>query len=177
MIFISERGAYMFREMRRKNQVLSLEENILILNRGTSGVLAVSGDDDYPYAVPLSYVYYDNKIFFHCAKAGHKLDAIVRNEKVSFCIIDKDEIIQNTYTSHFRSVIAFGKARILEEEFEKRAAIEILTAKYSPDMGKTHQLHTIDSGFNNLCMIELTIDHLSGKEAIELVKQKLAETQ
>ena len=167
----------MFREMRRKNQVLSLKENIQILDRGTSGVLAVSGDDDYPYAVPLSYVYYDNKIFFHCGKAGHKLDAIAKNEKVSFCVIDKDEIIQNTYTSHFRSVIAFGKARILEEEGEKRAAIEILTEKYSPDMGKTHQLQTIDGGFNNLCMIELTIDHLSGKEAMELAKRKLTENQ
>ena len=52
----------MFREMRRKKQALSNEENLAILMRGTSGVMAVSGDDDYPYAVPLSYVYHDSKI-------------------------------------------------------------------------------------------------------------------
>lgn len=100
----------MFREMRRKKQVLSLEENIAVLNRGTSGVLAVSGDDGYPYAVPLSYVYHDNTLFFHCAKTGHKLDAIARNEKVSFCVIDKDDVVSAEYTSYFRSVIVFGRA-------------------------------------------------------------------
>ena len=162
----------MFREMRRKRQVLSLEENIQVLNRGTSGVLAVSGDDDYPYAVPLSYVYHDNKIFFHCAKTGHKLDAILRNEKVSFCVIDKDEVIQNEYTSYFCSVIAFGKARILEDDSEKRKSIEILTARYSPDIEKSQQMQAIDKEYNILCMIELTIDHMSGKKAKELVKRE-----
>ena len=73
----------MFREMRRKRQALSREEISLILYRGTSGVLALSGDDNYPYAVPISYVYDGEKIFFHCAKSGHKLDAIQQNEKVS----------------------------------------------------------------------------------------------
>lgn len=162
----------MFREMRRKKQVLSLEENIQVLNRGTSGVLAVSGDDDYPYAVPLSYVYHDNKIFFHCAKAGHKLDSIIRNEKVSFCVIDKDQIVQEKYTSYFRSVIVFGKARILEDDVEKRNALEILTAKYSPDQEKSHQLQAIEKEYKIVCMIELTIEHMSGKEATELVKAR-----
>ena len=54
----------MFRKMRRNKQLLSAEETIDILTKGTSGVLAVQGDDDYPYAVPLSYIYYDNKIYF-----------------------------------------------------------------------------------------------------------------
>ena len=159
----------MFREMRRKKQVLSPEECVQVFNRGTSGVLAVSGDDDYPYAVPLSYVYYDNKIFFHCAKTGHKLNAIARNAKVSFCVIDKDQIVQDEYTSYFRSVIVFGKARILENEAEERSALEILTAKYSPDQEETHRLQIIEKEFNAVYMIELSIEHISGKEAIELV--------
>lgn len=167
----------MFREMRRKKQVLTLEENIQILNRGTSGVLAVSGDDDYPYAVPLSYVYHDNKIFFHCAKTGHKLDAIARNEKVSFCVIDKDQIVQEEYTSYFRSVIAFGKARILENEAEKRKALEILTARYSPDQEEVHRMQAIENEFNIVCLIELTIDHMSGKEAMEFIKKKNIQTK
>lgn len=162
----------MFRELRRKKQVLTLEENIQILNRGTSGVLAVSGDDDYPYAVPLSYVYHDNKIYFHCAKTGHKMDAIARNEKVSFCVIDKDQIVQEEYTSYFRSVIVFGRARVLENEEEKRNAIEILAAKYSPDQEEVHRMRAIDNEYNIVRMIELSIDHISGKEAIELVKEK-----
>ena len=71
----------MFREMRRKKQALPAEEVSAILHRGTSGVLALSGDDDYPYAVPISYVFDGAKLYFHCAKDGHKLDAIQRSSK------------------------------------------------------------------------------------------------
>ena len=116
----------MFREMRRKKQLLTPEERAAVLHRGTSGVLALAGDDGYPYAVPMSYVYDGAKLYFHCAKSGHKLDAIRRNCKASFCVIDQDQIVPEEYTSHFRSVIVFGTMRILEDDGEKRAAIEAL---------------------------------------------------
>ena len=161
----------MFRNMRRSKQVLSQEDSIAVLEKATSGVLAVSGDDDYPYAVPVSFVYADGKIFFHCAKSGHKLEAIARNSKVSFCVIDEDKIVPEEYTTYFRSVIAFGKARILEEEAEKRSAIEKLAAKYTPD-DEAGRLAEIDKEFKALCMVEIAIEHLSGKEAIEFVKAK-----
>ena len=161
----------MFREMRRRKQLLSKEECEAVLNRGTSGVLAVDGDEGYPYAVPLSYVYENSKLYFHCAKQGHKLDAIKRNEKVSFCVIDDDNIVPEEYTTYFRSVIVFGKARILEDEGEKRKAMEILAAKYSPDH-EEGRMKEIDREFNLLKMIELTVEHMSGKEAIEYVKEK-----
>ena len=87
----------MFREMRRKKQLLSKAETIEILQSCTSGVLAVTGDNDYPYAVPLSFAYKDGKLFFHFAKAGHKLDSIIKNNKVSFCVIKTDNVIQKTF--------------------------------------------------------------------------------
>lgn len=161
----------MFREMRRKNQILSSEDTIAVLKKGTSGVLAVHGDDDYPYAVPLSYVYHDSKIYFHCAKTGHKIDGISRNSKVSFCVIDQDQIVPEEYTTYFRSVIAFGKARILEDEAEKRAALEKLAERYSPEQ-EQGRLQEIDKLFKQVCLVELAIDHLTGKEAIELVRKK-----
>lgn len=161
----------MFREMRRKNQLLSKEESLDVLDRGTSGVLAVAGDDDYPYAVPMSYVYHDNKLYFHCAKTGHKLDAIARSEKVSFCVIDKDEVVPGEYTTYFRSVIAFGKARILEDAEEKRQALGLLAARYSPGHEQGRQ-QEIEKSFPHVCMVELAIDHMTGKEAIELVRMK-----
>lgn len=161
----------MFREMRRKNQALSVEESVAVLNHGTSGVLAVSGDYEYPYAVPLSYVYHDHKIFFHCAQTGHKLDAIARNEKVSFCVIDQDHVMPQEYTTYFRSVIVFGKARILDDENEKHRALEILGAKYSPDY-EQGRLQEIDKQLKRVCVVELAIEHMTGKEAIELVNKK-----
>lgn len=78
----------MFREMRRKRQLLSTKESVAILERMTNGTLALHGDDGYPYAVPVSYVYADGKIYFHSAMKGHKVDAISRNDKISFCVVE-----------------------------------------------------------------------------------------
>lgn len=159
----------MFREMRRKNQLLSNEESVKILRRATSGVLAVSGDDGYPYAVPLSFVYADGKILFHCAKSGHKLDAVRNYPKASFCVIDKDDVVKEEYTTYFKSVIAFGKIRVMDKD-ETRAAVEILAKKYYPDDSAERRGHMIDAEQAALCMLEMTIEHMTGKAAKELIK-------
>jgi len=163
----------MFREMRRKRQALSTETMAAVLHKGTSGVLALSGDDDYPYAVPISYVYDGNKIYFHCAKSGHKLDAIQRNAKASFCVVDQDQIVPEEYTTYFRSVIVFGQIRVLTDDNEKRASIEKLAVKYAPMDTETGRRDAIEREWKPLCMLEMNIEHMTGKEAIELAKRKL----
>lgn len=165
----------MFREMRRKGQLLSNPESIDILANGTAGVLALSGDDDYPYAVPISYVYDDSRIYFHSARTGHKIDAIRKCSKASFCVIDQDNIIPEKYTTYFRSVIAFGKVRILDDETEIRKAIEKLAVKYYPEDSEANRNQAIVREWNSLCMIEFSIEHMTGKEAVELAKKKGAE--
>lgn len=162
----------MFRPMRREKQLLSLEETAAVLDRGTSGVLAVSGDDGYPYAVPISYVYDGDKLYFHCARSGHKLDAIRRNEKASFCVIDQDQIIPEEYTTYFRSAIVFGRIRILEETEEKWAAVEKLAVKYAPNSTADGREQAIRREWAPLCVLEMTVDHMTGKQAIELVRAK-----
>ena len=160
----------MFREMRRKRQLLSKSDCDAALTRGTSGVLALSGDGGYPYAVPLSYVYHSGKLYFHSAKSGHKLDAIRANPKASFCVINQDQVVPAEYTTYFRSVIAFGTVRVLEDEAEKREAVEALALRYAPDDSAEHRRAMIEREWDRLCMLEFSIDHLSGKEAIELVR-------
>ena len=162
----------MFPAMRRKKQLLSQEETAAVLARGSSGVLALAGENGYPYAVPLSYVYDGGRLYFHCARSGHKLDAIRRCEKASFCVIDQDQIVPEEYTSYFRSVIAFGRARILEDEGEKRAAIEKLALKYAPDSTVEDRKQVIQKEWEPLCMLEMELDHVTGKEAIELVQDR-----
>ena len=161
----------MFRAMRRKRQQLSRAEAEAILERGTSGVLAVAGDDGYPYAVPLSYVYQDGKLWFHCAKSGHKLDAIRREEKASFCVIDQDQVMPEEYTTYFRSVIAFGRIRVLEDDGEKRAAIDALARRYFPGDTAEHRQAYIDREWAGVALLELTVEHLSGMQATELVQK------
>lgn len=161
----------MFREMRRKRQQLSTEECIAILEKMTSGVLALNEEGGYPYAVPLSYVYSDNKIYFHSAIKGHKIELLEKNENVSFCVIFQDHIVPEEFTTYFQSVIVFGKARILSDEKEKMSALWKLGEKYSS--GNAEALSAeISKGKNHLLIIEIAIEHMTGKESIELVRAK-----
>lgn len=165
-----------FREMRRKNQALSPQAVTEILQNETVGVLALAGDDDYPYTVPMNYVYDGEKLFFHSAKSGHKIDAIQRSAKASFCVIAKDQIVPEEYTTYFRSVIVFGQIRCLDEDVEKRTAIDLLARKYAPDDTTANREQAIARDWAPLCVLVMTIDHASGKEAIELVRTKEART-
>ena len=122
-----------FREMRRKRQQLPEEENIKILKKATAGTLALHGDGGYPYAVPISYVYHEGKLYFHSALAGHKVDAIRSCDKASFCVIEQDDVLPKKYTTFFRSVIAFGRIHIIEDEQDKLEAALLLGNRYNPN--------------------------------------------
>lgn len=158
----------MFREMRRINQLLDPKEVTAVLGRCTNGVLACHGDAGYPYAVPLNFVYHNEKLYFHCAKAGHKLDAIIKEPKVSFAVIDEDTIVSSEYTSYFRSVIAFGKARIVEGD-EWFDAFKALVEKYSGDQPEAAKISEIEA-CKRSHIIAIDIEHMTGKQAKELVK-------
>lgn len=157
----------MFRDMRRKKQELSQETAAAVLSEATSGVLALAGDEGYPYAVPLSHVYANGKLYFHSAKTGHKIDAIKGCEKASFCVIQQDQVMPEKFTTYFRSVIAFGHIRILEGH-EARAALEKLAERFSPNIPQKEREAAIEKSIGSCCMLELTIEHLTGKEAKEL---------
>jgi hypothetical protein len=157
----------MFREMRRKRQQMSDEEARELLKNGKYLVLAVSGDDGYPYSVPLSYFYEDNAVYFHCARSGHKLDAIKANPKVSFCVVGDSQIVENKVTVFFSSVIAFGKAEILEggEKFAACRKLGDVLCPHRPDKVQ----EDMDNNFSKVEMVKINIEHLTGKKAIELL--------
>lgn len=159
-----------FRPMRRNRQQLSREDCERILGRCTSGVLALAGDGGYPYAVPLSYVYADGTIIFHSAVQGHKVDAIKRDSRCSFCVIEQDEVKPAEFTTYFRNVIAFGRIRILEDADEKVQALRLLGRRYSPGDEPGLQ-HEIDKSLDHVLMLRLDIEHLTGKQAIELTSR------
>ena len=159
----------MFREMRRNKQALTAEEIAEILKRNTSGVLAVNGDGGYPYAVPLSYVYLDSKLYFHCAGTGHKLESILKDGKVSFCVIDQDQVVGEEYTTYFRSVVAFGQARVLEGAEKLRPLVELCEKYYPGHLEQTRQ--KAEHALKNVSIVEVTIEHMTGKTAMELVKK------
>lgn len=162
----------MFHKMRRNVQQLSQEESEAVLLRGTAGVLALAGDKAFPYAVPISYIYDGEHIYFHSATEGHKIDAIERNPNASFAVIDQDEVIPEKYTTAFRSVIVFGSIRIIGDDTEKRAAVRKLALKYAPDNTEQQHAAEIDGAWSRFCMLEMSIAHMTGKQAIELVAKR-----
>ena len=160
-----------FKAMRRKRQQLSEEETILLLRQATSGVLSVLDEDGYPYGVPLSHVYHDGKLYFHSALSGHKIDAIRHCDKASFTVICQDEVHPETFTTHFRSVDCLGRIHIIDNENDKLAALRLLGERYCPNNEEGLDAE-IEKYFNRLEMMAFGIEHITGKECIELTKAR-----
>ena len=152
----------MFREMRRKDKMKTYEEAVQILGECTNGVLSVIGDDGYPYGVPVSYIYHDGKIYFHCAGEGHKLDAIKADSRVSFTVVGADEIAPEKFTTMYKSVIAFGKASIIDTDEEKMAALNLIREKYSGNFPKEGAAY-IEKFWDKTTVVVIEIEHMTGK--------------
>lgn len=155
----------MFRKMRRHKQELSAEECINILTNEPRGVLALLGDDDYPYSLPMSHVYADGKIYFHGAKTGHKKDAVEKHPKASYCVMDKGVKNDGEWWYTFKSVIVFGKIRIITENDEKIEKLRYLGNKFFPTEEDTEK--EIKRLLDKTEVFELTIEHMSGKTVVE----------
>ena len=154
----------MFRKMRRHRQQLSKEECVDILTNQPRGVLAVLGDDEYPYTVPMSHVYVDDKIYFHGAKKGHKNDAVKTHPKVSYCVMDDGVKNEGEWWYTFKSVVVFGKIRTLSDD-EKIDKLTYLGNKFFPTPEETKA--EIDRLLDKTEVFEITIDHMSGKIVVE----------
>ena len=160
----------MFREMRREKQGLSREDSERILAESSWGTLAVLGDDGYPYAVPINHVYYDGAVYFHCAQQGHKLDAILACDKVSYSVVEFDASLSQEYASAYRSVVIFGRAHIVEDEAEKIASLRAIGMKRHPERERSDE-EVAKSGAH-LHMVRIDIEHMSGKQSRELAERK-----
>lgn len=151
--------------MRRSKQELTREECIDILTNQPRGVLALLGDYDYPYALPMSHVYVDGKIYFHGAMKGHKHDAVKKYDKVSYCVMDEGVKNDDGWSYTFRSVIVFGRIRILTDENEKIDKLTHLGDKFFPSHEDT--VDEISRLLHKTEVFEITIEHMSGKTVEE----------
>ncbi|MCR5452541.1 MAG: pyridoxamine 5'-phosphate oxidase family protein [Lachnospiraceae bacterium] len=159
-----------FRKMRRFKQEMPKEVCERILREREAGVLAVLGDDGYPYTVPLNYAYVDGKILFHGAKDGHKVDALRACDKASFCVIDADDVVAERMLTHFRSVIAFGRVRIIDSGDEMKDIARKIGLRFYPNEEAVEK--EIAREVRSLACFEMTIEHLSGKEDMDLIRQR-----
>lgn len=151
----------MFRKMRRFKQQLSDEKCIEILKNEPRGVLALHGENGYPYALPLDHLYYGGRLYFHCASEGHKIDAINADPKASFCVTDKGFKKENEWALNISSVIVFGKISFITDADKKENILRMLGNKYNPDPEDVER--EIKKYLDKVCILEMSIDHMTGK--------------
>lgn len=153
----------MFREMKRIKQQLTSLECIELLKKEPRGVLSVHGDDGYPYGLPMDFYFEENRnrIYFHCAVTGHKMDAISRDDKVSFCVYDNGFRKDGDWALTIKSVIIFGKLHILDDTSLRRQKLREIGLKYYPTEEAVDDI--ITRAGNNVQILELIIEHISGK--------------
>ena len=153
----------MFREMLRKKQQLSDEKCIEILKQEPRGVLSVIGDDDYPYGMPLNHFYCesDGKLYFHSGKKGHKIDAMTRRDKASFCVYDQGFRREGEWALNIRSVIVFGRIEIITDPEKICEIARLLSYKFTDD--EKYIEDEIKKSGSRTFMFALVPEHITGK--------------
>ena len=157
----------MFRNVTRVKQQLSREDCIRLLQQQPRGVLSLIGDDGYPYGLPIDHWYNpdDGQIYFHSGKQGHKIDAIRRDPKVSFCVYEKGVPDEEGWFLYVRSVVIFGRMRVIEDREETLLRVRRLGLKYYPDAQSVEA--EIDKDGHRVTCLELTPEHMTGKRVHE----------
>ncbi len=153
----------MFRPMRRLKQQLSEDDCLAVLATERRGVLSMLGDDGYPYGIPMNHWYCpsDGKLYFHGAKSGHKIDAITKCEKVSYCVYDAGYRKEGQWALNVRSVVVFGRIGFVTDEKKVREIGENLLRKFTDD--EAYIQNEILNALPRAQCLVLTIDHMSGK--------------
>ena len=165
---MAKKGAErMFREVARINKRLTQTECVQILKAEKRGVLSLLGDDDYPYGVPLNYWYCEeeNRLYFHGGKKGHRIDAMKNHDKVSFCVYDEGYREEGDWALNIRSVIVFGRAKVVEDMQRAMEAARQLSLKFTGDMAYIDKEIQVE-GPHTLCFY-VEIEHMTGKKIKE----------
>lgn len=157
----------MFREIRRKNREISIDSAKQLLQSSRRGVLAVNGDDGYPYAIPINYLYDDEaqRIYFHGAKIGHKVDALRACDKVCFTVYGNETIRTDAWAPFMQSVVVFGRCHLKEAGLEALERLKQLAMKYYPSEQLVDE--EITQSGKAVQVFEIEIEHMSGKEVQE----------
>ncbi|MBQ1501740.1 MAG: pyridoxamine 5'-phosphate oxidase family protein [Firmicutes bacterium] len=138
--------------------------------QGHHGTLAVNGDDGYPYAVPVNYVYMDDKIYIHSAKVGYKIECIQKDSKVCFSAILDAQVVPKMVTARFTSVIAFGKASLVEDEDERYKVLKTFVDRLCGPGALTEGMTFLKKTISHTAIIRIDVEELKGKTsgAIEM---------
>jgi nitroimidazol reductase NimA-like FMN-containing flavoprotein (pyridoxamine 5'-phosphate oxidase superfamily) len=151
----------MERKIRRTDRAIPESETKAILEKGEFGVLSTASLDGQPYGVPMNYCYSGDVIYFHCAIEGHKLENLRKNNRVSFCVVGKTEVLPEKFATRYESAIVFGNAFELTGDEKHKGLLEIVK-KYSPGFIK-EGLQYIENSAEKARAYKIVIESITGK--------------
>jgi nitroimidazol reductase NimA-like FMN-containing flavoprotein (pyridoxamine 5'-phosphate oxidase superfamily) len=166
----------MFPVMRRFKQEIPADEAREVLHTCSSGVLALAGANGYPYTVPLSYVFIENRLLFHGATEGYKMESLKKDNRASFCVIDRDDVVPERFATLYRSVVVFGRVNVITDDGEKKKALEAINAKYSPAFIEEGQKE-IEKDWNRAVLLSFEIEQLTGKIDLQTMIERAREAR
>ncbi|MBQ8927191.1 MAG: pyridoxamine 5'-phosphate oxidase family protein [Oscillospiraceae bacterium] len=157
----------MFREVARAKQALTREECLTLLKETRRGVLALQGEDGYPYAVPHNHWYSeeDGVLYFHSGQHGAKIDAIRRSDKASYCVMDEGTPVPDAWWLQFKSVIAFGRLEVVEDHARAIDISRALSLTFTQD--RDYIEHEVEKSGPGVLVFALHIEHITGKRVTE----------
>ncbi|MDR2981231.1 MAG: pyridoxamine 5'-phosphate oxidase family protein [Puniceicoccales bacterium] len=150
------------REIRRKDRILPAEGMDALLETGEYGFLASCSPNGYPYGIPISFIRDGNSIYFHCASEGHKIDNFKSNDKASFCVVGKTQVMPDKFTTAYESVLVSGKIVMDLHDEERRKALRLLVKKYCPDFIEKGEFY-MEKSFHRTNVLRLDIERITGK--------------
>ena len=153
--------------MRRMKRAISDEDARSLLAKGRRATLAVNGDDGYPFAFPIDYRFDAdaNKIYFHGAKAGQKVDALRRSDKVCLTVMGNERLEDGEWAPYVQSVVVFGRCRLVDDAAKTEAEVRRLALKYYPSAEEVER--ELEKYLSAVQLYEIEIEHLTGKQVQE----------
>ena len=157
----------MFRVIRRKKNEISTEEARELLRTARIGILAVNGDEGYPYAIPINFFYDEanGKVYFHGARVGHKVDALKKCDKVCLTVLGPETVKKEAWAPYVKSAVVFGRCHGVECTDKTLKTLKSFAMKYYPDEQTADD--EIDRSAGAVQIFEIEIEHISGKEVQE----------
>lgn len=157
----------MFRKIRRIKNEISLEQAKQLLHNNKRAAFSVNGDNGYPLTIPINFYYEEkeNRIYFHSAKQGHKIDSIKANNKVCFTTWNDGYKLDGDWAYYVSSCVVFGKAILIQDENIKEEKLRKFALKYYPS--KEEVEITLKKGIKAVQLVAIDIEHISGKKVHE----------
>jgi len=149
-------------DMRRRDRALTEAEAWEILARAEWGVLSTLGEDGWPYGVPVNHVVVGHRIYIHCAQAGHKLENLAFESKVSYCAVASSEIRPAELSTNFESAVVFGMGAVVTDDIEKRLALEALLSRFAPHHPEAGA-EAMRKDFARTAVLRIIPERLTGK--------------